>query len=410
MIYAHRNLYSLLFRSVSPSDPLKSPYISEVIVSNIYLLMGRELEELDEAPAGCIIGIGGLQQHVLKTATLSTTVWCPSFCELSLMATPILRVAVEPYNALDLPRLVKGLKLLNQSDACVQVIVQENGEHVLLTLGEVHLERCVADLETRYAKCKLNVSKPIVPFRETIVPKATVDMVNEAVVADKQEKETTILVETPNKMGAIKLLAVPLDAEIVDLLEASNEMLRALSNAHTQALPDRTKTALLEFKESLATYLQRSETLPSGDHLIDRVWSIGPKKCGTSVLLNMTDFPHQSLWRALDGTPAGAPESSSDLRSPMEHSFLNGFQLASLSGPLAEEPMHGVCFVVKQWTVDGAVSAVAELSSQTSLQTLLSVEKGCRRAFQAQPQRLVTPMYSCNIVVSADVLGKWIFF
>lgn len=371
--------------------------------------MGRELEELNEAPAGCIIGIGGLQQHVLKTATLSTTIWCPSFCELSLMATPILRVAVEPYNALDLPRLVKGLKLLNQSDACVQVIVQENGEHVLLTLGEVHLERCVADLETRYAKCKLNVSKPIVPFRETIVPKATVDMVNEAVVADKQEKDTTILVETPNKMGSVKLLALPLDAEIVDLLENNNEILRALSNAHTQALPERTNTALREFKETLNSFLKRSETLPSGEDLIDRIWSIGPKKCGTSILLNMTDFAHQSLWRAIDNTPSptGVSEASPDLRSPMEHSFLNGFQLASLSGPLAEEPMHGVCFVVKQWTVDAAVSTIAELGSQTSLQTLLSVEKGCRRAFQAQPQRLVTPMYSCNIVVSADVLGEF---
>lgn len=369
--------------------------------------MGRELEELEEAPAGCIIGIGGLQQHVLKTATLSTTIWCPSFCELSLMATPILRVAVEPYNALDLPRLVKGLKLLNQSDACVQVIVQENGEHVLLTLGEVHLERCVSDLETRYAKCKLNVSKPIVPFRETIVPKATVDMVNEAVVADKQERDTTISVQTANKMASMQLLALPLDAEIVDHLEASNEILRALSNAHTQALPDRTKTALCEFKETLSTLLQKSETLPSGANLIDRIWSIGPKKCGTSILLNMTDFPHQSMWRALSDTPAGSTESSADLRSPMEHSFVNGFQLASQSGPLAEEPMHGVCFVVKQWTLDDAVADVAELGSQTSLQILLSVEKGCRRAFQAQPQRLVTPMYSCNIVVSADVLGMF---
>lgn len=325
------------------------------------------------------------------------------------MATPILRVAVEPYNALDLPRLVKGLKMLNQSDACVQVIVQENGEHVLLTLGEVHLERCVADLETRYARCKLNVSKPIVPFRETVVPEATVDMVNEAVVADKQEKETTIYAHTANKMGVVQLVAVSIDAEIVDLLESSTDILRALSIAQSTALPDRTKTALRELKDTLSAALQRSETLPSADNLIERIWSIGPKKCGTNILLNMTDFPHQSLWRALDdaSTPVGAAPGDVDVRSPMEHSFLNGFQLASLSGPLAEEPMHGVCFVVKQWTVDAAVSTVAELSSQTSLQTLLSVEKGCRRAFQAQPQRLVTPMYSCNIVVSADVLGEW---
>lgn len=144
--------------------------------------MGRDLEDLDEAPAGNIVGIGGLQNSVLKTATISTNVYCPSFSELQLMATPILRVAVETENPFDMPKLIKGFKLLNQADACVQIIVQENGEHVLLTLGEVHLERCIADLEQRYAKVKLNVSPPIVPFRETIVPDAKVDMVNEIIV------------------------------------------------------------------------------------------------------------------------------------------------------------------------------------------------------------------------------------
>ena len=39
-----------------------------------------------------------------------------------------------------MPALVEGLKLLNQADACVQVFVQESGEHVIATAGEVHLE------------------------------------------------------------------------------------------------------------------------------------------------------------------------------------------------------------------------------------------------------------------------------
>lgn len=38
-----------------------------------------------------------------------------------------------------------------------------------------------------------------------------------------------------------------------------------------------------------------------------------------------------------------------------------------------------------------------------------AVKEGCRKAFQKQPQRLVSPMYSCNIIVSADVLGKYKF-
>jgi len=42
--------------------------------------------------------------------------------------------------AVDLPKLVEGLRLLNQADPCVEVLVQETGEHVILTAGELHLE------------------------------------------------------------------------------------------------------------------------------------------------------------------------------------------------------------------------------------------------------------------------------
>ena len=41
-------------------------------------------------------GIGGLQDFVLKSATLSTSPACPPFTPLNFEATPIVRVAVEP--------------------------------------------------------------------------------------------------------------------------------------------------------------------------------------------------------------------------------------------------------------------------------------------------------------------------
>lgn len=37
-------------------------------------------------------------------------------------------------------KLVEGLRLLNQADPCVETLVQETGEHVILTAGELHLE------------------------------------------------------------------------------------------------------------------------------------------------------------------------------------------------------------------------------------------------------------------------------
>jgi hypothetical protein len=48
-------------------------------------------------------------------------------------------------------------------------MLQETGEHVIMGAGELHLERCLKDLRERFAKIAIHVSPPIVPFRESIV-------------------------------------------------------------------------------------------------------------------------------------------------------------------------------------------------------------------------------------------------
>lgn len=42
-----------------------------------------------------------------------------------------------------MPKLISGLKLLSQSDPCVETFQQQTGEHVILTAGELHLEVCI---------------------------------------------------------------------------------------------------------------------------------------------------------------------------------------------------------------------------------------------------------------------------
>jgi ribosome assembly protein 1 len=39
-----------------------------------------------------------------------------------------------------MPKLIAGLKLLVQSDPCVETFQQQTGEHVIVTAGELHLE------------------------------------------------------------------------------------------------------------------------------------------------------------------------------------------------------------------------------------------------------------------------------
>ncbi|XP_053956195.1 elongation factor-like GTPase 1 [Anastrepha ludens] len=410
-------LYNLAPKHDPRNKNQDSPYISEVTISDLYLFMGGELQTLDEVPAGNIVGIGGLDQDIVKTATLSSTLDCTSFSELNVMATPILRVAIEPVNPQDLPKLVKGLKLLNQADACVQVSVAPTGEHVITTLGEVHVEKCVRDLEESYAKIKVNVSEPIVSFRETIVPEATVDMVNEVIVksaTDKDVSKKIITLQTANKLSTLRIIALPLPQSTIDLLEKYINLFKELAaNVKGVTISEKYVSLITQIKEQLATTLSEFDlkglsTLTPAK-LIDRIWALGPRNCGTNMLLNLSDYEHPNFWQSLTHQIdiEATTKAATDIRRDNNSSFVNGFQLATAAGPLCEEPMQGVAFVVLEWSIDAAEDLNSKSYGPFSGQVLTASKESCRLAFQAQPQRLVSPMYSCNIVVNAEVLGEF---
>lgn len=362
-------------------------HITKVNIERLYLLMGRELEALNEVPAGNVFGIGGLEEHVLKHATLSTEIACPPFSDLYLMATPILRVAIEPQNPVDLKQLLHGLKLLNQADASVQVLVQETGEPILVTTGEVHLQRCIEDLRQRYAKVPVLVSEPIIPFRETVVPPPTVDMVKEAIAVESHdlEEKTTVSVSTLNNLCSVCIKAVPLPAAVTTLLENSTTLIKYL----TTNAKKRNEKIVTEFKTKL------TDAFGSSGLCVDKIWSFGPRTCGSNILFNDNSNSEVefSFWKR---------PTTENTYTKYESSFLNGFQLATLAGPLCEEPMMGVGFVVSDWSISQDTHEYGLLSGQL----MSAVKEGCRDAFQLQPQRLMAAMYTCNILVNSEVLGR----
>jgi len=297
---------SLVLKDLKPGI-----HITKVTVSKLYILMGRELEAVSKIPAGNVFGIGGLEEHVLKTATLSTTIACPSFTELSSLAVPILRVALEPKHPNDLPKLINGLKLLNQADACAIVHMQETGEIVLSTAGEVHLERCLEDLKLRYAKVDINVSDPIVPFRETIVPPPKLDMMNEAI--EKKMEEGRLEIWTSNRQCYFEIDAKPLPENVTKLLEKNTNLIKLLdsycdrgvekngehenisgeSQPSERFMSDKKQKEAKIFKNELeAAFLEAGWK----DNILDKIWSFGPRKCGLNILLNETDYKQKKYW------------------------------------------------------------------------------------------------------------------
>ncbi|KAJ2046169.1 Cytoplasmic GTPase/eEF2-like protein (ribosomal biogenesis) [Coemansia sp. S16] len=153
----------------SAKDANSQSYCKQITVRALYMMMGREFVSLPEVPAGNVFGIRGISGAILKSGTLASDAQtCPNLAAMHSETYPIVRVALEPVNPQDMAKLVRGLELLNQADPCVQVISQATGERVLVTAGELHLERCMKDLRERFAKCEIHVSEPIVPFREGI--------------------------------------------------------------------------------------------------------------------------------------------------------------------------------------------------------------------------------------------------
>jgi ribosome assembly protein 1 len=137
------------------TDPEK--YCDEFEIKNLYILMGKSLQEVNTVYAGSIFGIGGIEEIIQKTATISQSNYAPIFTSMYFQTTPIVKFAIEAKSLMDTPKLVRGLKLLNQCDPSVEIYVQETGENVLLTAGEVHAERCIRDLNEKFCKIPIIV-------------------------------------------------------------------------------------------------------------------------------------------------------------------------------------------------------------------------------------------------------------
>uniref|UniRef100_A0A4W6CXU4 Elongation factor-like 1 n=1 Tax=Lates calcarifer TaxID=8187 RepID=A0A4W6CXU4_LATCA len=423
---------NMLPEKYSASDCVPEvPHLSCCSMESIYLLMGRELEELEEVPAGNVLGVGGLEEYVLKSATLSTSPACPPFTPLNFEATAIVRVAIEPKHPSEMPKLVRGMRLLNQADPCAEVLIQETGEHVLVTAGEVHLQRCLDDLRDRFAKIEISASKPIIPFRETVIRPPKVDMVNEEL--GKQHK-----------------------VAIIHQMKEEASQGRSSDTLHV----DPSGLVTLTTPNRLATVSVRAIPLPQGKtrmHIDQFKMTIHFNK-----LCCVLCHPTMSKGKTIDspGTVAniyykvGEAGAQATVLRDFDNSIVSGFQLATLSGPMCEEPLMGVCFSIERWDIQSSAAsqkqdsmekdsisneAVVEIkvegSSETtpqaggiasgpsqarrrpdvssadcygpvSGQLIAAMKEACRHAFQAQPQRLMAAMYTCEIMATAEVLGR----
>merc|ERR1739846_190731 len=103
--------------------PGKKEDLYEKSIQRTILMMGRYIEAIEDVPCGNICGLVGVDQFLVKTGTITTFKEAHNLKVMKFSVSPVVRVAVEPRNAADLPELVEGLKRLSKSDPMVQCMI-----------------------------------------------------------------------------------------------------------------------------------------------------------------------------------------------------------------------------------------------------------------------------------------------
>jgi len=233
-------------------EPGKKEDLTIKSIQRTVIMMGRKTEPVDSVPVGNTVALVGIDQFVLKTATLATeeTTW--PIVSMKFSVSPVVRVAVEPKNPADLPKLVEGLKRLSKSDPLVQCTIEESGEHIVAGAGELHLEICIKDLQEEFmGGAELKVSEPVVSFRETV----------------GGESSMVCLSKSPNKHNRLFCVATPFADGLAEAVDNGQITPRDEPKARARKLAEEYNWDVAEAR---------------------KIWAFGPNTDGPNMLVDCT--------------------------------------------------------------------------------------------------------------------------
>jgi len=274
--------------------PGKKEDLNEKAIQRTILMMGRYIEAIEDVPCGNICGLVGVDQFLVKTGTITTFKDAHNLKVMKFSVSPVVRVAVEPKNAQDLPKLVEGLKRLAKSDPMVQCMIEESGEHIIAGAGELHLEICLKDLEEDHAQIPLKKSDPVVSYRETVT----------------EESSIMCLSKSPNKHNRLFMKATCMPdglPEDIDNGDVSNKQDFKIRGRY---LADKYDYDITEAR---------------------KIWCFGPDTMGPNLLIDCT--------------------KGVQYLNEIKDSVVAGFQWATKEGVLCDENMRGARFNIYDVTL-----------------------------------------------------------
>ena len=117
-------------------------YITKVEKLWIMQAGSRHKIRVNKVSAGTWIGIQGIDRGIIKTATVvdvsdSDTI---AFKKLDFNSESVMKIACEPLNPSELPKMLEGLRKINKIYPMATTKVEESGEHLIIGSGELYLD------------------------------------------------------------------------------------------------------------------------------------------------------------------------------------------------------------------------------------------------------------------------------
>ncbi|KAF2088081.1 P-loop containing nucleoside triphosphate hydrolase protein [Saccharata proteae CBS 121410] len=303
-------------------------------------------------PAGNWVLLGGIDNSIVKTATIVPPKLPEDedayiFRPIKHFFESVFKVAVEPINPSELPKMLDGLRKINKSYPLVTTKVEESGEHVVLGTGELYMDCVLHDLRRLYAEMELKVSDPVTRFCETVVETSAIKC----------------YALTPNKKNKLTMVAEPLDPGIAEDIEAGRVSIK-----------DPVRKVGKFFEEKYGYDLLASRN----------IWAFGPDDMGPNVLQN-------------DTLPSDVDQKS---LKAVRDTIRQGFSWATREGPLCEEPIRNAKFRLMD------VNLAPEPIFRGGGQIIPTARRACYSSFLMASPRLMEPVYSCSMIGPADAVSS----
>lgn len=334
--------------------------LQECVASELWNYQSRYKVPIDGVTPGNWVLIQGVDSSITKTGTIYQTNELDEeemhiFKPIKYLGEPVLKVAVEPYNPSELPKMLDGLLSIAKSYGAVQTKAEESGEHVIIGTGEMYMDCVLHDLRTVYANMHVKVSDPVAKFAETCLETSAI----------------RAYTETPNKHNKITIIAEPLSEEICDDIE--NEVVTLGGPIDKYGVSGRSgekwtpKKVAQFFQEKYGWDIMSARS----------IWSFGPEISKPNILQDDT------LSEEVDKLAMKS----------IKEAVKQGFQWAIRDGPLCDEPIRNVRFKI----IEAELSKIP--SQRNSSQIISTVRRACYSAMLLASPRLMEPLYQFEIIV-----------